>query len=104
MSSEIHVGDIGTAFVATVMDGTSVVDVSSATVKQIYMQKPDGASTVLTKDCLFYTDGTDGKIIYTTVAGDLDTAGVWRMQAFVTLTSGSWHSDIISVRVHPNLA
>lgn len=38
----------------TVQDGTSAVDISSATTKQIILQAPDGG--LLTKDADFVTD------------------------------------------------
>ena len=65
-ANEIHVGDIGTVFEVTVKDGEDVVDVSSATTRQLIFKSKDGA--VLTKTAVLVTDGTDGKIKYTTIA------------------------------------
>jgi len=99
---EIHLGDIGTEFRCTIKDSGTAVDISSASsVKQIKFKKPD--CTVVTKSATFYTDGTDGIISYVTVDGDLDIAGLWQAQAYVELTSGKYHSDIISFRVYDNL-
>ena len=45
-ANEIHLNDIGTQFLLTVKDGSSAVDISSATTKQIiiknvsYFKKP----------------------------------------------------------------
>lgn len=98
---EIHVGDIGTTFEVTLKQSAAVVDLSSATVKQIYFMKPDGST--LTKTASFTTDGTDGKIYYNTTTGDLDTAGDWQLQAVVTFGASVWHSSIAAFAVFPNL-
>ena len=62
--NEIHVGDIGTVFTLTIKDGSSVIDLSGATTKQIILRKPDRV-TSSTKTASFVTDGSDGKIKYT---------------------------------------
>jgi len=98
---EIHVGDVGTVFEITVQDGGSVIDISSATTKDIIFEKPD--RTNLTKTGSFTTDGTDGKIRYTTAADDLDAVGVWQIQAKIVMPSGTWHTNIGEFRVHRNL-
>ena len=98
---EIHVGDIGTAFEITLKDCDVVVDVSTATVKQIIFKKPD--KTVITKTADFKTDGTDGIIHYLTILDDLDLKGTWYVQAKVTLPTGTWSSDTSKFKVYANL-
>jgi len=100
-SREIRLGDIGTVFEITLMEDSDVVDVSSATTKQIIFEDPSG--TTRTKPAAFSTTGADGKIKYTSVSGDLNRTGKWKMQAYVETPSGKWHSDIASFRVYPNL-
>lgn len=100
-ANEIHAGDIGTIFEVTVMDGTEVVDISTATVKQFLFDAP-GQATV-TKDAAFVTDGADGKLRYTTVSGDLAYTGIWRLQVYIEMPTGKWHSDIASFTVHENV-
>lgn len=101
-ANEIHQEDIGTAFTITIMDDTAVVDISSATVtKQIKFKKPSG--TVATKDGVFVTDGTDGKLRYTSVADDLDEAGKWYIQVYLVLTGWTGHSDQAEFVVYDNL-
>ena len=100
-ANEVHIGDIGTIFELTVMDGASVVDVSTATTKEIVFRKPDGSTA--TKTAAFTTNGSDGKIRYTTVALDLSVAGDWAVQAHVVLPTGEWRSDLSTFRVYPNL-
>ena len=103
---ELHVGDIGTIVRATVNDtdsagAASVFNVSGALTKQLVFRKPDGIK--LTKDAEFTTNGTDGKIQYTTLSGDLDTAGSWNLQAYIVTPSGTWYSSVGSFKVYENL-
>lgn len=106
VAEEIHVDDIGTAFEVTLYDEGVVLDASGATTKQIVFRKPtvDGVlGEVVTKTAQFKTDGSDGIILYASVADDLDVAGTWKIQAKVTLPSGVWSSSIGSFRVYENL-
>lgn len=96
--NEIHVGDIGTVFTATIKDGNTAVDLSGATTKQLKFHDPDGV--LITKDAAFVTGGSDGGIKYTTISGDLSKAGQWKLQGYVVLPSGSWHTDIVTFTVY----
>ena len=99
---EIHVGDIGTQFQATLYDCDVVVDISTATVKEIIFLKPDGTKVVNTAD--FLTDGSDGIIYYApTLATELDQEGNWKIQARVVMPTGTWSSDVQKFKVYPNL-
>lgn len=98
---EIHQFDIGTVITLTVKDGTSAVDISGASTYNLVFGKPDGTSVSQTGT--FTTDGTDGKLYYTTVANDLDQCGWWKVQAIVTNTAGTWKSDIGNFEVHRNI-
>jgi hypothetical protein len=100
-AGEVHKDDQGVQFILTLKDGNDVVDLSSASPKQIKFHKPDG--TLLTKTANFYTDGTDGKIYYTSASGDLNLTGNWRLQAYVGIGSNKWHSDTGRFVVYPNL-
>lgn len=101
MSSEIHVNDIGTRFLATIYDNGNIVDISSASQIQMIFRRPS--------DEVFYrvgnllTSGVDGKVYYDTVAGDLVDVGMHKLQAKVYLPSGTYYTDIYSFRVHCNL-
>ena len=100
--AEIHKGDIGTIFLLTLRDGGTAVDVQSATsTKNIIFKKPSGE--VVTKTALFGSDGQDGKIKYTSVAGDLNEVGYWEMQAEVVITAGTFKSEIEGFLVKRNL-
>jgi hypothetical protein len=101
MAAELHVGDVGTRLIATIYDGTEVKNVSTATVKELTIRKPDG--TTITVDALFLTDGVDGNIYYATTADTFSDAGYYKIQGFIMIGANSWNSDIYTVRVHPNL-
>lgn len=91
----VQSGDIGTIFEITLTNAGAVLDISNATgVNDKYMlfKKPD--SSTLQKDSVFVTDGTDGKMNYTGVDGDLDQVGTWEIQGWANLGSGSWYSSI----------
>ena len=99
--AEIHTYDIGTVFEVTLLDTDVAVDVSAASSKEIIFLKPDGTS--VTKTAEFGTTGIDGIIKYTTIEDDLDTVGGWKLQAKVTLPTGTWSSDISKFKVYSNL-
>jgi hypothetical protein len=101
-ANEIHKGDIGTQFTVTVQDGTTVVDISTASTKQLIFKKPGG--TILTKSTSFVTDGTDGKMQYVSVDGDLSDDGVWKMQGKVIIGGNTFSTDITSFKVYRNLS
>ncbi len=98
---EIHVEDIGTSFRVTVYDSEVVVDISSATSMLLNFYKPD--KSTVSQVAVHYTDGTDGVLEYITTSNDLDMAGNWKIQAVVTLPTGTWSSDITKFKVYANL-
>jgi hypothetical protein len=101
MASQIHEGDLGTKLLVTITDDGVVVDLSDAISLSLFIKKPDG--TVLNRVATLNSDGTDGKIKYITVSGDLDVAGVYKLQAKVALSSGSFYSSTDTFKVHCNL-
>ena len=100
-ANEIHLSDIGTKFLVTITDGSSAVDVSTASAKQIIIKKPSGSK--LTASASFSRDGTDGKMYYNVVADDLDEAGSYKLQGKVIISAGTFYTDITSFKVHRNL-
>jgi hypothetical protein len=79
--TQFVVGDVGVPFRATIIDPETCdpLDISSATLTEFHVRKPD--ATTDTWVASFLTDGTDGRIEYVTIAGDLDTAGTWLIEA-----------------------
>tara|TARA_Y100000310_G_scaffold318630_1_gene372953 strand:- start:433 stop:741 length:309 start_codon:yes stop_codon:yes gene_type:complete len=100
-ANEIHINDVGTKFLVTVTDGTSAVNISSASTKQLIFKKPSG--TKLTKTAVFNTDGTDGKMYYNAIADDLDETGSYKLQGKVIISDGTFYTDITTFKVYRNL-
>lgn len=86
-----HINDFGTTFRITLTDANGdAVDISTATIKQIWFKKPDG--TVLSKDAVFLTDGTDGIIQWVATAGVLILKGLWEIQGRVSAVAFQYSS------------
>lgn len=102
MAAELHIGAVGVILRATIKDqaGTAI-NVATATLKQIKLEKPDG--TRAAKTAAFYTDGSDGVIQYTTVAGDLDMANDWKAEAYVETPTRIIPTSIHTFTVHGNI-
>ena len=102
---EVHYNDIGTVILVTIKDcvsGTATaLDVSAASTLELILQSPSGLSS--TKNASFNTDGSDGKIKYTSVDGDFNEVGTWRIQAKVVLGDGTFRSDVGTFKVYENL-
>lgn len=98
---EVHVGDVGVRIGLELREGGSPLDLSTASAKQIRLQKPDG--TVLTPTTLFETDGSEGKIYVNTASAWLNQSGMWRKQARVTIGSQTHNTDIVDFYVHEAL-
>ena len=101
--ADVHVDDYGTVFIVQFVDQSgAIVDVSGATTKQIWFESPRG--TVALQTAAFTTSGTDGKIQYTSVAGDINVPGMWRLQGYAVLSgTQAWHTDWLEFAVVRNL-
>jgi hypothetical protein len=100
--SDLHVGDIGTVLRFTVKEGTSILDVSGASVKTLKLLKKD--KTVDYFDLDFYTDGTDGIVEYTTTSGsDIDQKGKITAQVYLEMAGGKWHTSKVDIEVDDNV-
>ena len=55
--------------------------------KQMLFKAKQGEVKV--KEASFKTDGKDGTLLYTTVAGDLDVPGDWGMQIALVMPAGT---------------
>lgn len=93
---------IGVAIICTITEDGTAVNVSTVSTKQVILQKPDGTS--VTKTASFTNTGTDGKIQYTTISGDIDTIGIWGVQGAVIFSGGfNGRSDVQQFEVKDNL-
>ena len=100
---DVHVDDEGTYITLTIKNRNRnrPLNISGATVKQFKFQKPSDATFDVT--ALFVTDGSDGKLEYQWVEGDLDEEGTWNVQAYIEDAAGEWHSDIEEFDVGENI-
>lgn len=95
--TKVRLNDVGTIFRVRILEDTTPVDLTASTDKHIIFTKPDG--TQVTQEADFYTNGSDGYIQYTTIAGDINQTGLWNLQGYVQFTNQSWHTSIDSFLV-----
>ncbi len=99
---EIHVSDIGTVILATILDGGAPVDISLVLAKKEFIfLKPD--DSIIQKDTAFTNTGSDGKMQYTTVDNFWDKAGKWKIQARLSDLDSEFHSTIAEFVVYANI-
>lgn len=93
-TTQYTVGDVGADVPATIYDPATnaVKDISSATLVEYNVRKPDG-TTVVTWTASFVTDGADGRINYTTQSGDIDQAGVYLLEVHVVGSGFNWRTS-----------
>jgi len=103
-AEEIHIGDIGTVFEVTLLDGEAIVPIGEATLMEIIFVKPDEAKTKVVNTAVLSGTGADGKMRYViTLASELDIKGNWKIQGRVILPTGTWSTDIDKFKVYENL-
>jgi hypothetical protein len=89
-------------FIITITDGRIPIDVSSATTKQLLLQKP-GSSTFITKTASFVNTGVDGKVHYDFLTGEIDIDGEWHWQVYIVTPAGNFHTNVYPLTIKPNL-
>jgi hypothetical protein len=92
------VNDSGAQYRLTIRNAQGTTDVSGVVTKLMTFHRPDGST--IQREAAFYTDGTDGVICYTTIAGDLNVSGAWRVLAHVDFGQTEFQSEIHSFSVH----
>jgi len=97
----IHVDDIGTIFEVIVEADGLPIDISAATTKEFCFKLPDGV--LKTRAASFVTDGTDGKLQYLSVAGDLSIAGTYTLQTHVITPGEEFHTAVDTFVVLSNI-
>lgn len=103
----LHVGDIGIDLIIEFQRLNPTTNcfepldllAEGITTSEILLRDPDGNVDV--KVAGFVTDGSDGRIQYTTVAGDLDEPGDWSLQGRVQDAGPTklFHSEVQPFRV-----
>jgi hypothetical protein len=79
--SVLPVENIGVRIILTVTENGIAKNISTATKKKIILRNA-GSSSKVVKDATFLTDGSDGKVYYDLLAGDVSTAGTWSAQVY----------------------
>jgi len=98
-----QVEDQGVALIASLIDHLTgeQLDIRSATDYKIRLGYPGGISRDFAAQ--FLTDGSDGKLVYTTMAGDLDQAGEYAIQGVITMGGLIRSSDVALFEVRENI-
>jgi 5-hydroxyisourate hydrolase-like protein (transthyretin family) len=100
-------GDIGTRLHTQIRDGRGVVNVAAATSLEVRIVPPSGGG--LTRTATFDTidgngTGSDGRISYTTVDGDLAATGPYGVQFVIGFAGGlSWATEVTTINVEPRI-
>ena len=92
-TGKIYVGDWGVVF--SVLSG---IDLTLATSYKLKIIKADGRNVEWA--CTVATPATAGYLTYTSVLGDLDVAGNYRLNAYVTFSSGVFTGETAVFRVY----
>lgn len=79
----------------------SARDISTYTVHDLIFQRPNNSN--ITVHAAFQNDGTDGKLIHTTVDGDLSHAGTFQVQARLSKVGIDEYSEVALFDVAKNL-
>jgi hypothetical protein len=92
--NKIYVGDLNTE-----IQVDCVSDISQATAYAISVVKPDGTKVDWPAELI---ENSVSIISYSTVLGDLNVAGVYRLQAVVTMPNwqGRGETDLLPVYKH----
>lgn len=80
----VFAGDIGTKIILDCED-----DVSLSSVRKILVRKPTGTKV----EWVAALEGTNS-IQYTTLAGDLDEVGRWRLQAYIEMPAWKGSGEV----------
>jgi hypothetical protein len=87
-------GDIGVQ-----IDVQTNTDLTTATTKTLKIRKPSGTTADWTATVI--GSASLGNLRYTTVSGDFDEVGEYRMQAYVELSSGQkFYGDVDTFTVY----
>ena len=100
--AEVQEATIGVTVEYVVLDTAGVaLDISGATSKKLIFRKPNGV--VVSKDAEYVTDGTDGKLQYSCVVGDLSPYGRWECQAYIVRSGLDGRTERAEFSVLKNL-
>ena len=89
-TQKVYVGDTGTAVIIDCGQ-----DISAATLRSVEMLRPDNFPVSVAASA----SGANS-ITFTTLSGTFDTAGVWKLQPKVTLPTGVWRGETVSLVIY----
>lgn len=93
---QFHKGDIGTVLTVTIYENGTPANLLGATIT-FWFRKPSGIAVSFAG--AFVTDGSDGKVKWTSASGNLDEVGAWKYQIRVQLAPGDWRTTIADMDV-----
>jgi len=100
VTSDVHVGDVGTRYHVKIQDAGVAFDPTSATVKTLIFKTPAG---VLEREATVVHVGSDWYLDYTTLDGIDDDfharKGTYRLQGYVEFADGQRYSTNIETYV-----
>lgn len=88
--SAVFVGDEGTDIVID-----CGIDISTATVRRIVVQKRENGPKIY----WVAVPASATAMKYTTLAGDIDVSGTWKLQAYVETPSWKGHGEVVEMNV-----
>ncbi len=74
------------------------IDLTLSTTRKLKIIKPDGRNVEWTATVT--TPATSGYLGYTSVSGDLDVTGTYKINAYVTFPSGAFTGETAVFRVY----
>lgn len=95
-----HVGDVGVVYSFTILDDTTPVDLSAATVL-FTIKRPLG--DIFTAAGTLPNGGQDGVVHWTTQLNDLSERGQYSLQAEITIGSNVFNTNIYRFTCYENL-
>lgn len=99
--NHIQAGATGLAIRLQIKEGNSAINLSTVTVKNIIIEKPD--ATLVSGSASFVTDGTDGIIYYISGSADLTQTGEYHAQAYLEMPGFSGYTTPVDFAVYSNL-
>lgn len=97
-----QVGDTGLQLIYQFVDqNLNPINLVGASALKLKILYPD--ATTVDKTAAFFTNGTDGKIVYTTLSNDLAQAGLCKLQGKYTLGGQTLSGQEVDLEVLPNV-
>lgn len=90
---KVYKGDYGVPIEVSVG-----IDLTNVIVKKLKVLKPNGIKAEWT--ATVKSPATDGVLTYTTVDGDFDPSGVYKLHAYVTFTGKIYTGQVASFRIY----